>query len=100
MAEYIELYNLRNHDVLQHKIAVAVVIAADAIRQEDDQTVNHANRLLWARAAFSDPGTISRHVLWALLAAHKDASVETITGASDAVIQTAVDNVVDVFAGS
>lgn len=100
MAEYIELYNLRNNDVLMHKIAVAAVIAADVIRSEAGDTPNHANRLIWAKAAFSGPVVMSQHVLWALLAANKDASVETITSASDATIQTAVDNVVDVFAGS
>ena len=98
MASYLELYGLQNNDDLHHKIATAVIVAADAIRTEDGAVVNHANRLLWARAAFESPLTIAQHVMWAVLAANKDATVANILAATDSSIQTAVDNVIDVFA--
>jgi hypothetical protein len=99
MATYAELYSLKNNDDLLHKVAVAVIVAADTIRAEDAGTTNHANRLVWASEAFGSPVGKSRQVLWALLAANKDVALAGITGATDAAIQANVDAVVDVLAG-
>ena len=98
MATYTELRSLFGHGDLRNKIEVACIVAAEAIRTEPIETVNHANRILWAKSAFANPGGIRDQMLMALLAANKDADVSTITVATDAVIQTKVDAAVDIFA--
>lgn len=98
MATYVELYDVQNENEILHRIVVATAIAAETIRTEDGGTPNHANRLLWAALAFGNPSAVSRQLLWAVLAANKDATVANITGATDAAIQANVDAVVDIFA--
>ena len=99
MATYQELYGLMvGESALQNKIAVAVIVAAEAIRSEDGATDNHANRLLWAAAAFNSPKPIAKRMMMAVLAANSTVAVGAITGASDEVIQAGVDEVVDLFA--
>ena len=98
MATYKELRDLFSHDALRNKVEVACVVAAEAIRAEDAGTPNHANRLIWARRAFQNPATIRDTMLMTLLAANKDAAVEIIASATDAVIQGRVDAAVDLFA--
>ena len=48
MATYTELYDLHNYTDLINKVAVACVVAAEVVHDEDPGTTNHANRLLWA----------------------------------------------------
>jgi hypothetical protein len=98
MATYTELRALFGNDDLRNKVEVAVIIAAEAIRGESVETDNHANRLVWAKAAFSKPQSVSDRVLMSLLAAYSGETVGVITGASDAAIQTAVNNAVNIFA--
>lgn len=98
MATYAELFDLRANDGLRNKIAVACVIAAGNIRTEDPGTTNHANRLTWAAAVFTDPIREATRMMWAVLAQNSTLSVGQITGASDANIQTAVNAAIDVFA--
>jgi len=98
MATYIELRGLYGNGDLENKVEVACIVAAESIRNEDAGTTNHANRLVWAKSAFSNPNTVAVQMLMALLAANKDLTVAQIEGASDAAIQTAVDNAVDIFA--
>lgn len=100
MATYLELYDLQNEDALLHRVSVAIIIAADTIRQESDATPNHANRLIWASEAFASPGGMTKQALWAVLAANDGNTVAQIMSATDAQIQTNVDAVVDVLAGS
>jgi hypothetical protein len=100
MATYAELFGLQNDNDLIEKIVVAVAVAGDTIRTEDVGTANHANRLVWAKAAFEDPRSVGKKTVWAVLAANKSNTTAQITGATDAQIQTAVDDVVDVLAGS
>ncbi len=99
MATYLELYDLQNDNELLHTIAVAVAVAAEAVRTEDAATANHAARLVWAREAFANPVSVGRQALWAVLAVNKDNTVAHILGATDAQVQTAVDDVVDLMAG-
>ena len=98
MATYLDLRGLFGHGDLRNKIEVACIIAAEAIRVEDPATANHANRLVWAKRAFTSPGAIRDEMLMALLAANSAAEVAAITGATDVVIQTKVNAAVDVFA--
>lgn len=98
MAEYSDLYQLFAHGDLRNKIRVAVIIAAETIRNEDGGTTNHANRLLWAAEAFANPKSVADKMLMALLASNSELTIAQITGASDAAIQTKVDAAVDIFA--
>ncbi len=98
MATYVELYAFNNDSALVNKLTVACVIEADVIRIEDGGTANHANRLIWAAAVFGAPGDEARRMLWALLAANKDATVAQIQAATDAAIQAKVSAAVDLFA--
>ncbi len=98
MATYQELRDLFTHGELRNKIEVACIVAAEAIRVEDAGTENHVNRLVWARAAFSNPNSIRDQMLMALLASNKDTAVAAITGVSDAALQTLVDAAVNMFA--
>ncbi|HUW81178.1 MAG TPA: hypothetical protein VMZ31_00105 [Phycisphaerae bacterium] len=98
MASYVELRQLFGNGDLRNKIEVACIVAAEAIRTEDAGTANHANRLIWAKKAFSSPNGIRDEMLMALLAANKDSTVQDITGVTDEPLQTLVNAAVDVFA--
>ena len=98
MATYLELRGLFADGTLKNRIEVACIVAAEGIRTEDEGTNNHANRLVWAKAAFTNPNVIRERMLMALLAANKDATVDTIQSVSDAALQTLVDAAVDLFA--
>ena len=98
MATYLELESLRNDSEMFGKVRVATWIAAETVRTEDPITVNHANRMLWAKAVFEGEQGKARQMFFGVLAANKDASLASITGATDTDIQTAVDAAVDLFA--
>jgi len=98
MAAYTELYDLFNDSALRNKVTVACLVAAETIRNEDGATENHANRLLWAKQAWQSPKSVGEQMLMATLAGNKDLTVQQITGATDAAIQTKVDAAVNVFA--
>ena len=73
-------------------------MAAEAIRNEDPVTDNHVNRLIWARAVFTNPLDSANKMLMALLAANKDLTTTQIIGVLDPALQTAVDGAVNLFA--
>lgn len=98
MAAYNELFGLIRNSELRNKVAVAVGVAADVIRQELDTVPNHANRLLWAKQAFERPMNVAEDILWSVIIANKDQDVATILAASDTAIQSNVDAVIDLFA--
>jgi len=98
MATYAELRNLLNDSALLNKVTVAVGVAAETIQNESGATANHANRLLWAKDAYSNPTGISRQVFWAVIIANRASTVVQIQAASDTAIQTNVDAVIDIFA--
>ena len=97
MATYTELKQLFSDEELRDKVDVAIIIAADTIRGEDVGTTYHAERLVWAKTAFASPRSKSDEMLMAILAVNSSASVEQITEASDATIQSQVDAVVNMF---
>lgn len=98
MATYEELFGLHNNSALKNRVVAAVVIAAETVMNEDGGTANHANRLIWAKAVFANPNTEAGRMFWSVLAANSAASVATITGATDAAIQTNVNDHIDLFA--
>lgn len=99
MATYDELLAIATTGtVLISRMQVAAVIAAEKVRTELDTTPNHANRLKWAKATFQNSAGAARDLLWIVLAQNKAATSAAILGATDALIQTAVDAAVDVLA--
>ena len=98
MAAYSELYGLMSNSVLRNKIAVAVGVAAETIRLEDGSVPNHANRLIWAARAYSQPITVASECQWAVIITNRALDVATILAAGDAAIQNNVDDVVNMFA--
>jgi primosomal replication protein N len=103
MATYSDLFDIfsgTNPDAnaLLNKIAIAVIVAAETVRNESPATVNHANRLAWAKKANQEPQARAREMFSAILGQNQAATVSQIVNASDATIQTAVENVIDIFA--
>jgi hypothetical protein len=98
MATYEELFSLRAGGVLKNKVATACIIAAESIMNEASGTANHANRILWSKSVFENPGAESNRMYMAILAANSGAALSAITGATDVSIQNNVDNHVDLFA--
>jgi hypothetical protein len=97
MATYDELLEASNNEVLNRKIRVAVIIAAETIRTESIAVPSHAERLVWAKKAFNQPDAVAKAMVWAVLAQNKAATFSQIINANDATVQTAVDAAVNVF---
>jgi hypothetical protein len=98
MATLSELFALGNNFPILDKLTAAVAIQAETIRTEAAGTANHANRLIWAKQAYSDPRSKAQSMIWAILAANASATTAQITAATDASIQSAVAAAVDTFA--
>lgn len=98
MATYIELRQLFGNGDLLNRVEVGCIVAAHAIYAEAPETANHANRLVWAVQTMTQPRFAAEKMLMSLLAANKTAAVGTISGASDATIQSAVDAAINLFA--
>jgi hypothetical protein len=98
MATYFELLTASENTDLRKKVKVACFVAAEAIRTENTGTTNHAARLTWAKGVFENPDRESNRMVWAVLAQNAAATYAAIIGATDAAVQTAVNNAVDVFA--
>lgn len=99
MATYLQLFSLADQggDLFQ-RIATACVIQANVIRTETPPA-NSAQRMAWARMVLIDPKPIAQQMLWAALAQNAALTLAQITAASDASLQTAVANAVDLVAG-
>lgn len=98
MATLAELWTLMESAPLKEKVSSACLVAAEAIRVEDSETPNHANRVKWAKAVLKDHVQAGDDMLKAVLAANAAVALASISGASDAAIQTAVNNAVNIFA--
>ncbi len=106
MATLIELRNLMNDSDLRNKVTTAVVIAADKVMRGNDNVTpfsqtagDHDIRVGWANTAFANPESEAKKFLMSVLASNAGATVAAITGASDAMIQSNVDEAVDLMAG-
>jgi len=98
MATYAELYALRNDSALRNRVVTACIMAAETVMNELDTVPNNANRLIWAKAVFANPNAEADRMFMAILAANSGADVSVIQGATDAAIQTNVDDHIDLFA--
>ncbi len=98
MATYQELVTASEHAALNVRVRVACIIAAETVRTEAEATPNHVNRMAWAKAVFANPAAEASRMMWAVLAQNKATTLTAITSATDALVQTAVDAAVNVFA--
>ena len=98
MATYTELHELHSNINLLSKIDVSLAKAAHVISSEDSGTANNANRLIWAKAVSGNIRGASKQFLPLVLAANSGATIEQITGASDASIQANIDSFINLFA--
>lgn len=99
MATYLQLYSLADQggDLFQ-RVAVACVVQANAIRTETPPA-NSAQRLAWARKVLIDPHSAASQMLWVALAQNVGLTLAQIQAVTDASLQTAVANAVDLVAG-
>ena len=97
MATYTELFSLSQNGPLKDKVAVACLMAAEIIRTELTSVPNHAARLVWARKALENPDAVAIAALRAALVQNNALTVAQIQGATDAALQTAVNNAVDLL---
>ncbi len=98
MATYAELLQASDNSGLHDKMRVAVIIAAQTVWSEVDTTPNHANRLIWAKAVFAAPDAEAKRMLWSVLAQNSTLTLAQILNASDADVQAAVNNTINLFA--
>lgn len=92
MATYTELFGLKSDSAFRNKIAVAVVVKAQALI---DGATPTTDEITWANNAISAPNQQADKIVNYVLAANKSATTVQITGATDVAIQTNVDTAVD-----
>lgn len=99
MATYFELLAAAETDDLRKRIKVSIIIAAESIRTAvAPLPANQTARLVWAKEAYADPESKVDQMMNAVLAQNKSQTYQAIVGASDTVVQAAVNAAVDVFA--
>ena len=94
MATYLELSGLYTNADLLRKIEVALLIRAQSYLDAGTPT---AAQRAWSRAVFDQPRNEAQKMLLYLLAKNSGQSVATITGSSDATLQSQVDAVAAQF---
>lgn len=96
MATLLELHDLFDNSDLIKKVASALLIAVKTVL---DGTPTASDRS-YAAKVFSNPHSEAHRVLKFVLAENNAAAVAAITGASDAAIQTNVNDAVPVLAAA
>lgn len=92
-------YNLRHSLSLQHRVASALVIAAEDIRNESIGTTNHANRLAWAKKMLnSDTGPENEAKSWMWMIIQNATIKASGDAADDTDIQNVINSLIDFFA--
>lgn len=99
MATYQELFAIANDTppALVQRIRVAITVKAQAIAVDPQSS---ASMNAWALGALRNPSSDLQVVLNYLLSANKAATPAQITGASDELVQTAVNATVDQLLGA
>jgi len=94
MATYTEIFNLQTDSGLRNKIAVAVMVKAQAVIDSASPTIE---QITWAAEALQNPTAKASILLNYVLAANKAATITQILAASDEDIQTKINAAVDVI---
>ena len=106
MATYLELRNLYNDSELRNRVAVAIAIAADTVMRGTDNVApfsqtagDHDLRVIWAKGALGNTEGFTPPFWQSALAANSTLTVAQITGATDAALQSKINEAVDLFSG-
>jgi hypothetical protein len=87
--------------VLRKQVAVAMHDTAVDVINEDPETENHANRLVWARRTTQDnagPVSMAERWIWKVL---ENATIQSDpTGATDNDVQFVVNSIVNLMANT
>lgn len=104
MATYQELKLLSNDSTLIDRLTTAIAITAYNVGQEvapgsppDPTDATYVARRRWAKETLYNPDGQARRVIWLLLAQYNNLSTAQILSSSDASLQTAVDNALELF---
>ena len=95
MATYQELYNALNaveNDGLKAQVSSSVIIAAEAKITDVAAT---AGELSWAYDTLLNPKPDGKRALLAVMAANKGIAIASMQGATDAAVQSQVDDIID-----
>lgn len=91
---YAEVRETINNSDLFVQVSVAVLVACEAIRTEAPATTDHAARLAWAKETLSDPDGMAVKAMRAVMAQNVGVTVAQATTATDAQVQTKVNNAI------
>jgi hypothetical protein len=96
---YLDRYGLQYTDsLLRQRTQISIESSAHYIIGEDPSTPNHANRITWANAVFSDPEAITRAMMGAVV---QDPIIyENGNEATDAQIDQVIAPLIDFFANA
>jgi hypothetical protein len=100
MATYAELRTAAELPSLLIQVQVACVVAANTVALEAPATPLHTQRMLWAADVFANPVTAAQRMVWSVLAKNAAATPAQIANATDATVQTNVNDSVNVFANT
>ena len=106
MATFEELNTALASTELQNKVGVALRIVTDKVDRGDDtgggfDPANHADRVVWSKAFLLDLDAIPLEALshlQLLVASKRDDAIADILALTDAEVQAAVEEGVDLFA--
>jgi hypothetical protein len=98
MATYLELNTIAADAAFLQRIKAACAVATEVIRTEAATAANAQERKAWARSVLSSPDETAAQMVWAVLAQNVGFTAAQITGATDATLQTAVNNAVNLLA--
>lgn len=90
MATFAELVTASSNATLTEKIRIATLIAADLVLQEAPSVADHQARVRWAQKIFADPESATVKMIWPVLIKNRTATLAQLTGATDEVVQAAV----------
>ena len=91
-----EIYQLYHDSNLKNRVEVAIAKAAVDIYKEAPATVNHAERLVWAKAAIQNTKAETEKFIWGVLS---DSTIQTSgNSATDAQVISAVNAIVTALA--
>lgn len=95
-ADYDQIYKTGSNDEFLGRIDVAVITAGEAILNEDEQTANHANRVIWAKAALEEPRLKTNEMKWRIL---MNATLQSnLLNSTDNDIQFVVNSLINFYA--
>ena len=99
MSTYLELLAATEDEAFNNKVRFSVLVAINKVQTEPEATVNHANRMVWAKEAIANPDPITARVVRLILAEDKGIAVATILAYTDANIQAKANAAIDLLAG-